>query len=149
MTEELEDILFILKERQKRNNPKFYAPLDVRSRRIARDYYRSQLALPEEGNPLLVLRNKQGTLISRGYTRVVVGDYGAYVEMAPERVAVDNLRPRWSSQSNRAMKYLWLVTKDEAETKVYQQTGTVRYADYLIGMYYIDPIDLDTQPSHR
>jgi hypothetical protein len=33
-------------------------------------------------------------------------------------------------------------TKDQSNVKVYEQSKTVDYADYKVGLYYISPFDL-------
>lgn len=142
MTEELEDILYILSERQKRTSDRYYAPLGKRQSELVRAYYREQLQFAEGGHPLLVLRNRCGTIIGCGYERVVVGDYGAFIEMTPTQAAIRNFRPLHAGNPTGGNKYTWLLSNDDAETKVYYQKGTVKYADYKLDMYYVAPEDI-------
>ena len=118
-----------------------WVPLEPRVRKLVRDFYRSQLKLSEGGGEQ-VLQNAAGTIVAKGYDRFVVGDYGAYVEINSDQIIKDHIRPKWPGEPKRPVKYLWLETKDNEKTKVYYQKGKVGYADYKIGMYYIDCRDL-------
>lgn len=81
-------------------------------------------------------------LLARGYTRLVVGGRGAYIEFPPDLIDEDllepepneeyRLLPEWYSK----VFYAWLRTK-YGHKKVYFQYKTVDYADYLPGYYYI------------
>lgn len=85
-----------------------------------------------------------GTVIANGYIRIVIGDYGAFVEMTPEQVRMNQLHikegqtyriedPRYAEH----VKYLWYTAKDKSDVKVYLQKRAVEYADYKPGMIYI------------
>ena len=95
------------------------------------------------GSKTIEFKNKARTLVAKGYKRVVVGDYGAYIEFAPEHIVHHNIKNKWPGKPSRPVKYIWMVTCDNEQTKVYFQQGTVGYADYKIGMYYITPEDLN------
>ena len=91
----------------------------------------------------------RGHLVATGYTRVVVGDYGAYVEIAPEDLVVQlQLQPGQEWRANTAyvtsrqlsIKYLWYHFRG---VKVYFQLAGVKYADYQPGYYYIAVLDFD------
>ena len=77
-----------------------------------------------------------------GYKRIVVGDYGAYIEIDPEDIIQENIKNKWPGKPKRPVKYIWMQTKDKEKTKIYFQQATVKYADYIPGMYYIDPKDI-------
>ena len=73
-------------------------------------------ALPEWCNmsgDTTKLETRSGTVIASGYNRIVIGDYGAFVE------------------------YLWLTADDDSDVKVYDQKRSVEYADYKPGMLYV------------
>ena len=84
------------------------------------------------------------------YTRVVVGDYGAYIEFGIEDCDPDKLivQPGQEYRMNNPyyrdkVKYDWLTVKGSAcSPKIYHQKRTVSYADYNVGMYYIDPFEV-------
>ncbi len=84
-----------------------------------------------------------GSLICNGYDRIVIGDYGAYIEFSSEQAnkdlftvaagqeyRIDNLR-----YAN--VKYAWLTINDESQIKIYYQKNTVSYADYKPQYYYV------------
>ena len=86
-----------------------------------------------------------GTLLARGYTRLVIGGRGAYLEFTPGQMVMENLSiPRdqeWRLQSENAY-YLEHRSRDAAYVKVYEQRRMVGYADYKIGLFYIAPADV-------
>lgn len=91
----------------------------------------------------------EGASIASDYERVVVGDYGAYVEITPEQMTAilnvpDNQKWRldqeYVKRKNLSLKYQWYVYGD---VKVYKQIAGVSYADYKPGMYYISVLDFD------
>ncbi len=89
------------------------------------------------------LYTSQGSFICGGYNRIVVGDYGAFVEF-DEADTIRNfvLAP---GQEYRVMderyaknvKYVWVTINDSSNIKIYQQKKGVSYADYLPGKYYV------------
>ena len=115
-----------------------------------RDRYSSSLpswcALGGSESPL---ETSEGTLLCSGYRRIVIGDYGAFVEIDPSQIYVDVLRCQPGEEYRytderfaKNCKYLWLTTKDLSHCKVYHQKKTVDYADYLPDMYYISPYEV-------
>jgi len=142
MTDALEDALFLVGERSTRGNAFYYKPFDPARSRLLQAYYRSQLPqkLQETGDIFFDVKNSLGTQISRGYLRVVVGDYGAFLELSHEMVCHENLRSKFAR--GLGLKYNWLVTRDAAATKVYEQLGKVKYADYKPGCFYVGPGDV-------
>ena len=117
-----------------------------------RQGYRDRLVLPEI-YPLekimkkenIYFSNKSGTPIARNYIRVVIGDRGPYIEFTHEQLNHEALYIPEEQQyrvSNKNCYYIELRSKDKSYVKVYLQKRTVKYADYLIGLYYISPFDL-------
>lgn len=117
-----------------------------------REKYRA--ALPgwckESGDPAASLFTLDGTLLCRGYRRIVIGDYGAFVEISPDQICREVLRCKpgqeYRYQDERFaenVKYLWLTAKDRSDCKIYLQKKTVSYADYVPGMYYVSPYEVD------
>lgn len=110
-------------------------------------------ALPEwcdvSGNGNMPLLSLAGTRISTGYTRIVIGDYGAFVEISPDQIYRENIHCKPGQEYRIAderysknTKYHWLTAKDNSDCKIYFQQKTVDYADYLPGMYYISPYEV-------
>lgn len=93
-----------------------------------------------------VLCTKTGTVVCNGYTRIVVGDYGAFIEFDEEQANFDEYiiapgqeyrvnNPRYSKN----VKYIWMTIPDGSNIKIYKQKKQVSYADYKSGMFYISP----------
>jgi hypothetical protein len=101
--------------------------------------------IPKLGNPDAKFFSANGTLLATGYTRIVVGERGAYIEFAPENMCMENLHipsdQKWRLQSEAAY-YIEHRSRDEVNVKVYEQRRTVGYADYKAGMFYIAPGDV-------
>ena len=85
-----------------------------------------------------------GILISNGYNRIVIGDYGAMIEITPDQLVRSNIciedlqRLSISKSYKYRTKYLSYVTYDGI-TKIYLQLRTVSYADYKVNHYYVNP----------
>ena len=72
-----------------------------------------------------------GVKIASGYTRLVIGDYGAYLEISEEQIEFNNIciknGQEWRLDKQRYpnSKYYWYVTDNiEGATKIYYQTQT-------------------------
>lgn len=114
------------------------------------DYYRKIWAenLPEGldiNGADIDIYTANGDLICSGYNRIVIGDYGAFIEYLPEQANKEEYcikegqeyrvnNPRYMYN----VKYNWLTIKD-TDLKIYEQKKTVSYADYKAGRYYISP----------
>lgn len=106
-----------------------------------------QKALPEWCNvsgDTISLETANGTVITNGYNRIVIGDYGAFVEFSRVQACMRRLKIK-EGQMYRAkdpryaehVKYLWLTADDGSNVKVYDQKRPVEYADYMPGMLYV------------
>lgn len=90
------------------------------------------------------LETRNGTVIANGYNRIVIGDYGAFVEFSHVQADMCRLKIK-EGQSYRIedpryaehVKYLWLTADDGSDVKVYEQKRPVEYADYKPGMLYV------------
>lgn len=90
------------------------------------------------------LETRSGTVIASGYNRIVIGDYGAFVEFSRAQANARHLKIK-EGQSYRIedqryaehVKYLWLTADDDSDVKVYDQKRSVEYADYKPGMLYV------------
>lgn len=100
-------------------------------------------------SPQTPLYSLDGTKLCTGYTRIVIGDYGAFVEISPDQICQQTIHckpgqefrandPRFSEN----VKYLWMTAKDHSDCKIYLQKKSVNYADYIPGMYYISPYEV-------
>ena len=114
-----------------------------------RQLYRN--SLPEwcrENGDFCTLANSSGNIVCHGYERVVIGDYGAYIEFNRTQ-ANSNLFCTAPGQEYRKrgryaqnVKYLWLTTPDESGVKIYDQLRRVPYADYRPYHYYVSVYDV-------
>lgn len=89
------------------------------------------------------LYTSKGTKVCGFYDRIVIGDYGAFIEFSEEpeethfiiphgqEYRVNN--PRYSNN----VKYIWMTIDDGSGIKIYKQRKTVSYADYLPGRFYV------------
>lgn len=89
------------------------------------------------------LFTKNGTKICDGYDRIVIGDYGAFVEFRSEpdetKFVVQpgqEYRIDDKKYSDR-VKYIWMTIDDGSGIKIYKQKKRVTYADYLPKRYYV------------
>ena len=109
--------------------------------------------LPEQlnigGDINFQIHSLDGTLISDDYNRIVIGDYGAFIEFDKSQVFKNHLKIK-SGQEYRIndpkysehVKYYWLTPKDNSDMKVYYQKRTVGYADYSPEMFYVSPYEV-------
>lgn len=137
---QLEDLLVVMRERQVRGSHFYYRAFAPQASKTLREHFRRSLpawakAGFDGGDEVLI--NEAGTQISRGWSRIVVGDYGAFVELSPERACRENY-----SVGTGGDAYNWLRTFDRVRTKVYEQLRGVAYADYKPGRYYVAPDDV-------
>jgi hypothetical protein len=88
-----------------------------------------------------------GEEIFANYSRVVIGDRGPYIEADLQDVILDNLFIPEKEKYRVENKWWWnRVYYLEFRTKhsgamVYWQRRTVKYADYIVGKWYISPYD--------
>ena len=97
-----------------------------------------QLNIPLKGNTRMRFDTASGLPIATGYHRVVIGDRGPYIEFSPHQVVIENLY----IPKQRHVYFTEWRSNDESNVMVYHQKRTVKYAEYIIGLYYISPSDL-------
>ena len=89
------------------------------------------------------LFTSNGSKICERYSRIVVGDYGAFVEFAEEPAdGVFIIQPGQEYRVEdkryaRNVKYIWLTVDDGSGIKIYKQKKRVSYADYRPHRYYV------------
>ena len=107
--------------------------------------YEKRLQIPLEGNSLTEFTTKSGLHIATGYTRIVIGGRGPYIEFTTDMMInnhmhiPDNQLYRFNDMR---VYYIEYRTNNDDNVKIYKQLKTVSYADYKIGMWYISPFDL-------
>lgn len=105
--------------------------------------YKSRLLLPIEGDER-TLYTKDGVPLCNGYSRVVIGGRGPYVEFTKEQIhpAADVYMPQDQMYRLDNPRVYYLEYRTENKTKIYLQKKPVQYADYVVGMLYVSPFDL-------
>ena len=102
------------------------------------------------------LRTLRGSELCTKYDRIVIGDYGAFVEFckeycASEFVIAPGQEYRVSDERySKNVKYIWLTVDDGSNIKIYHQKKGVSYADYKPGKYYVSvhetvPVDNENE----
>jgi len=151
-----------------------YQPLSKYEREKVREHWRSKytyLPPPWKTTSLWV-----GPMqLSNGYSRLVVGDHGAYLEIPREKMLLENLvihdidyitfkckdrafllkdeanlvlqDDKWLKEHTYHRKYVLLEPKGRQE-RIYLQAATVKYADYKVGMFYIHPLLVDFKTTN-
>eukprot|EP00747_Dinoflagellata_sp_TGD_P207907 gnl/TRDRNA2_/TRDRNA2_81443_c0_seq1.p1 gnl/TRDRNA2_/TRDRNA2_81443_c0~~gnl/TRDRNA2_/TRDRNA2_81443_c0_seq1.p1 ORF type:complete len:492 (+),score=72.83 gnl/TRDRNA2_/TRDRNA2_81443_c0_seq1:59-1477(+) len=115
----------------------------------------TQLRLPEAGDPCteFFARRSGGTLIARGYDRVVYGDHGPYVELSDHNVqwsAFPHFKPRspwshydlWATSDHRLMLYAQKRNVSDKPNPPWGQWAYCNnrpegYADYRVSKFYV------------
>jgi hypothetical protein len=91
-----------------------------------------------------IFKTKSGIPICDGFTRLVIGGRGAYLEFEKEHFIRENLYmpddQRWRIKHRKCYYLEYRTIKDFV--KIYYQKRKVNYADYLPGKFYISPDDL-------
>ena len=85
--------------------------------------------------------------VAHGYSRIVIGDYGAYVEIPIEKMILDNIIIKPGEEYRfkpeyKNVKYHWYCLQQNHYLKIYYQKNRVAYADYKPEMFYISPYEL-------
>jgi len=108
--------------------------------------YASRLNIPLCGSPDTVFTTSKGTHVATGYSRIVIGERGPYIEFSPNNIILTALCVPFVQLGRLANTidyyYAEFRSFDSAYVKVYLQKSTVDYADYKPGYFYISPFDL-------
>lgn len=83
-----------------------------------------------------------GTKICSSYERIVIGDYGAFIEIKPSNfitkpIVKKGQEFRINNPKFPHIKYWWYTIDDGSNIKIYYQRKTVKYADYKENLCYI------------
>jgi hypothetical protein len=108
--------------------------------------YRKRLNIAvDAGSETLFLFSQSGLHLATGYTRVVIGKRGPYIEFRPNQIVWTNFHvPESQIYRFRDARVFYIEHRSNCNSNVmlYQQRRTVAYADYKIGFCYISPFDL-------
>ena len=119
-----------------------YKPLAENLSEKYRSYFRDNIPewLSETGQNRS-LYTCCGSPVTNGYDRIVIGDYGAFVEFespANEFIIAPGQEYRVNDERySKNVKYIWLTVNDRSGVKIYLQRKGVSYADYKPEKYYV------------
>lgn len=121
-----------------------YKPLTGELSQKYRDFFTENIPdwLPLEGGTVPLYTCK-GSIIACRYERIVVGDYGAFIEFSEPlydgqfKIAPGQEYRLNDDRYSTRVKYEWLTIDDGSNVKIYRQKRTVNYADYKADMYYV------------
>lgn len=127
------------------NNPSYKKLDEELSNNVRAIYqlYANQCNL-EKNRPIY---SSNGVLIANGFDRIVIGDYGPYIEFTKEQanekefVVATGQEYRLTPRYHSTIKYEWYSTKHQ-DCKLYWQLRPVVYADYKPERYYISPFEV-------
>lgn len=125
---------------KKYNYKKLSQKLSNAARSIYAETLPTFLFVIDNKNPLYTIN---GSLICSSFDRIVIGDYGAYIEFSSEQANKDlfiiapGQEYRIDDLRYANVKYAWLTINDGSQVKIYYQKNTVSYADYKPQKYYI------------
>ena len=122
-----------------------YKQLDTELSEKYRQFFKDNI--PEwlyENGSNETLKTINGAVISFGYDRIVIGDYGAFIEFSESQanngafvVAPGQEYRITDERYSKNVKYNWLTINDKSNIKIYYQKRMVTYADYQPGRYYV------------
>jgi len=126
-----------------------YKKLNSELSKEVRQLYKDNLPEINDVGSSKKLYSLDGTLIANDYNRIVIGDYGAFIEFKKEQVVKENIKVKKGQEYrindpkyNNNVKYYWLTAKDNSNIKIYYQKRTVPYADYKPEMFYVSPYEV-------
>lgn len=97
----------------------------------------------------LPIVTRDGTMIAYKYNRIVIGHYGAFIEIEDNDIYDKNVKcepgQEYRIRDRRyrdKVKYQWYTAKDHSHCKLYKQKRQVAYADYQENMWYISPFEV-------
>ena len=117
-----------------------YKPLPSDKSVLAREWYKKHLPTLNPNQPIYT---RTGTMLARSFKRIVIGDYGAYIEFSgSDLTAALQVKKgqEYRCRDSFNGKYIWYTLNDDI--KVYYQLRGVAYANYKPGMYYISPYEV-------
>ena len=119
-----------------------YKPLPTDISSIAKDVYKICLPKLNSNKPLFTINNIR---IANKFDNIIIGDYGAYIEINKNDIYKDNiiLKPGQEFRKEHwfSGKYIWYTDKLN-KCKLYYQLRTVKYADYKVCFFYVSPYEV-------
>jgi len=110
--------------------------------------YAERFVLPLDGDDTSTFYTPSELVITVGYTRLVIGGRGPYLEFDDTCIVTENIHVPEDQRhrlGNDAFFYDEYRSTCSSNVKVYHQKNLVSYADYKVGLWYIDPFELKTE----
>jgi len=104
--------------------------------------------IPIDGDDSVQFYTRGGLLLARGYSRIVIGGRGPYIEFSDDQIVKGNIYvPKHAEHKlgSSLVYYHEYRSRDDCYVKLYYQCMEVSYADYVVGKWYIDPLVVKTQ----
>lgn len=120
-----------------------YMPLPKELSKKYREYFEDNIPTYLRNGENKAITTANGSTIASGYNRIVIGDYGAFIEFDKEQanrklfVIAPGQEYRINDPKYSNIKYHWYTIDDGSNVKIYYQRRKVLYADYKPGMYYV------------
>lgn len=121
-----------------------YKPLSKELSEKYRNFFRENIpSFLNESGSVNSLYTLNGAEICSGYDRIVVGDYGAFIEFSQEHITSEFVIQKgqeyrvYDEKYKNNVKYIWLTINDKSNIKIYFQRRKVSYADYKPNKYYV------------
>lgn len=120
-----------------------YQPLTKELSQKYREYFEENIPSFFQAGNTQKLYTGNGSLICDGYERIVIGDYGAFVEFNVDQAnkatfsVAKGQEYRISDPKYKNVKYYWYTINDGSNIKIYFQRRRVPYADYKPRMFYV------------
>jgi hypothetical protein len=121
-----------------------YKPLSKELSEKYRNFFRENIpSFLNESGSVNSLYTLNGAEICSGYDRIVVGDYGAFIEFSQEHIVSEFVIQKgqeyrvYDEKYKNNVKYIWLTINDKSNIKIYFQRRKVSYADYKPNKYYV------------
>lgn len=123
----------------------FYKKLPDDLSTTSKAYYEEMIPIwiKDTKGPVALQTLAASIKVAKKYNRVVIGDYGAYIEIDEKDMLKDNLiiapgqEYRLKKPYCDNVKYLWMTAKNDHSIKIYYQLRGVSYADYKPEKYYV------------
>lgn len=131
-----------------------YKPLDKELSKDFRRLYTENIpSFLNVSGSIDTLYTMNGSKVCNGYDRIVIGDYGAFIEFSQEHMASkfvikqgQEYRINDEKYKNN-VKYVWLTINDRSDIKIYYQKKKVSYADYKPNKYYVSVHEVINEPT--
>ena len=103
---------------------------------------KDRFVIPLDGDDEIKFKTRSGLCLAIGFSRVVIGGRGPYIEFEDSHMQMDNIYvplDQYYRLKNDFLYYDEWRSLCNEDVKIYHQKNTVSYADYRINMWYVSP----------